>query len=190
MLTRLLTILTLAAAAVLAADGATPRDRGTVMTRGWKTVPVVTQSSPAPMVLTVDSVMYRKDVCRLYGRLSGRPNTSGCIDSLTVVDRDKRYPALDTDGFDLTHRFVWEDEGEFAIEVDFGPGRPSRELVIEVVAPGGKYSWKAERAGRPEGDRRGEGRPRRGDRPGHGNSGDRPEWGDSGDRPDHNGNDW
>lgn len=68
-----------------------------------------------PLTLTVDSVDYRADLTRLYGKLSGRPHTSQRLDGAAMDGA----AATDIDGIDFKRYFQWEDDGVIAVEIDF-----------------------------------------------------------------------
>lgn len=86
----------------------------------------------------IDSIMYRNDVTRLYGKLVGKPHTSWRIDSMKINGQE----ILDIDGVDLRRWFQWEDEGEIAVELDCQPSDAAlTKFQINTFGPKGDISW-------------------------------------------------
>lgn len=133
----------LIAAASLAAEAGNPRQ-----TFDYASMPA-TVSSALTADLVVDSIMFRSDVTRVYGRLTGIPHTSARIDGFTITadptGRRGQTRATDIDGFDFERRFQWEDSGSFPVEIDFPAMTPENNLLIDALFPGGKKSWRVTR---------------------------------------------
>lgn len=58
-------------------------------------------------------------VSRIEVYLLSTPSTSSRIDSVTLVNNNRRFTASDIDGVDFNRYFQWEDNGEILVEVDF-----------------------------------------------------------------------
>lgn len=82
------------------------------------------------LTFQVDSIDYRKDVTRIYGKVIGLPHTSHRIDDATLDINGKSLPADDIDGVDFKRYFQWEDDGFILIELDFPATAPAREMNI------------------------------------------------------------
>lgn len=110
-----------------------------------KNVRKASSQSSGQLVFLADSIDFRSDLTRLYGRLSGQPHTSGRIDFMAVilnVKTVKPLEATDIDGVDFKRWFQWEEDGIIPIEIDFPPMTPVSSLIIEVGSPKGESSWK------------------------------------------------
>lgn len=95
-------------------------------------------SSPDPkLVVTVDSVDYRADLTRVYGKISGRPHTSGRIDDVTLTAGDAVLPATDIDGVDFGRYFQWEESGVLPLELDFPPVKDHSGGILTIATPRG-----------------------------------------------------
>lgn len=84
--------------------------------RGYVSVPA---GISEPIAFTVDSIDFRKDLTRVYGKFTGTPHTSNRIDNATLYTPSGAYEATDIDGVDFRRYFQWEDEGEILVEIDF-----------------------------------------------------------------------
>lgn len=89
-------------------------------------------SASQHITLKVDSIDYRQDLTRLYGKLIGVPHTSQRIDGLTLTVSERPYAAIDIDGVDFKRWFQWEDDGVICVEIDFEPMRPLKHGVITI----------------------------------------------------------
>lgn len=100
-------------------------------------------TSTGELTLMADSIMFRSDVTRLYGKLIGMPHTSGRIDTMTLSTPDGRtVVSSDIDGVDMKRWFQWEDDGVIPVEIDFPPmKRPARATIV-VTGPRGGSEWK------------------------------------------------
>lgn len=95
--------------------------------RGLVTVPENTA-----ITFVADSVDYRSDLTRLYGRVVGRPHTSHRIDGVSITVGGQEYESTDIDGVDFKRYFQWEDDGEIPLEIDFPAIKtPTRKFVVE-----------------------------------------------------------
>lgn len=85
--------------------------------------------------LIIDSIDFREDLTRLYGRMIGRPHTSQKINRMEMKVGSEAFKAEDIDGVDFERWFQWEDDGVISIEVDFKAMKPvkSGTLIIETV---------------------------------------------------------
>ncbi len=88
-----------------------------------------------------DSIEYRSDLTRLYGRLMGMPHTSNRIDMMMLMVDNQAADATDIDGVDFKRWFQWEDEGVIPVEIDFPAMKPQRAWVVKLSGPRGESSW-------------------------------------------------
>ncbi|MDE6171169.1 MAG: hypothetical protein K2L91_07755 [Duncaniella sp.] len=91
------------------------------------------------LMIEVDSIDYRKEVTRVYGRLTGRPHTSGRIDGATLDG----IQCSDMEGVDFNRYFQWEEDGQIPVELDFPPVKTKKNVnkaggIIELYTPRGK----------------------------------------------------
>lgn len=84
-----------------------------------KTVRSFNSQSDNKLTFRVDSVDYRSDLTRIYGKLIGRPHTSNRIDGVTALTSGSALTSTDIDGVDFHRYFQWEDDGIIPIELDF-----------------------------------------------------------------------
>lgn len=84
----------------------------------------------------VDSIMYRDDVTRIYGKFKGHPHTSWRIDEATLSGTG----IVDIDGVDLKRWFQWEDDGIIPVELDFPPHLKG-EMLLQISGPKGEGNW-------------------------------------------------
>lgn len=94
-------------------------------------------SAGAHISLIVDSVDYRTDLTRIYGKLIGRPHTSQRIDRVELKNGPRIYKSTDIDGVDFNRWFQWEDEGVITVELDFEAMRPAENAQIVITTPRG-----------------------------------------------------
>lgn len=100
-------------------------------------------TSTGSLTFLADSVDFRKDLTRVYGRLSGRPHTSNRIDFISVRPTDgPQTESTDIDGVDMKRWFQWEDDGIIPVEIDFPAMSPQSGMVITVEGPRGESIWK------------------------------------------------
>lgn len=129
-----------AAAATLSMSAATPGD---VMMRGYR----VSQGSNTPAAvksigLEIDSISFRKDLTRVYGKITGPHNRSAQIDKIELRSGTNKYESNDIDGFDYQRAFQWEEDGSIPVEIDF-PAIASRPSLFTIIAatPKGTCMW-------------------------------------------------
>ncbi|MBD5344973.1 MAG: hypothetical protein HDR90_08335 [Bacteroides sp.] len=128
MSTRRNVILRLAlAVAALVAVACTAHSR---VVRGYVSAPA---GASEPIAFTVDSIDFRKDLTRVYGRLTGAPHTSNRIDDATLYTPAGAFEATDIDGVDFRRYFQWEDDGEIAIEIDFPRVKSVKTVTFTTV---------------------------------------------------------
>ena len=82
------------------------------------------------LTFKVDSIDYRNDLTRVYGKLIGRPHTSNRIDRVNMTGNSYSVEANDIDGVDFRRYFQWEDDGTIPIELDFPSARISDGIQI------------------------------------------------------------
>ncbi len=68
------------------------------------------------MKITIDSIVCRPDLSRVYCKALGRPNTSNRIDA---VNLNGKIAATDIDPIYFKQAFQWEEEGVISLEIDF-----------------------------------------------------------------------
>lgn len=91
------------------------------------------------ITFVVNSIDYRTDLTRVYGRLESRPHTSERIDELFIITpAGKKYQCTDIDGVDFKRWFQWEDEGSIDIELDFPVMKPINSFTIKSTGPKGE----------------------------------------------------
>ncbi len=82
------------------------------------------------LTFQVDSIDFRKDLTRVYGKVIGRPHTSHRIDGVTLNINNQALVSADIDGVDFKRYFQWEDDGFILLEIDFPATRPARNLNL------------------------------------------------------------
>ncbi|HBI58633.1 MAG: hypothetical protein OSJ46_08185 [Duncaniella sp.] len=82
------------------------------------------------LTFQVDSIDFRKDLTRVYGKVIGRPHTSHRIDGVTLNIDNQALVSDDIDGVDFKRYFQWEDDGFILLEIDFPATRPARNLNL------------------------------------------------------------
>ncbi|MCM1110778.1 MAG: hypothetical protein NC336_06190 [Clostridium sp.] len=107
--------------------------------------PVATgPQAPDVITLSVDSIEFRDDLTRLYGRIEGAPHRADRIDLVTMIPDGSEAALLstDVDGVDFRRWFQFEDEPSIPFELDFGPMDPLRGgFTLEVKSPKGVLGW-------------------------------------------------
>lgn len=88
-------------------------------TVGAKVVKRYSTSSSPVLTIMVDSIDFRKDLTRVYGKLSGHPHTSQRIDRAALLTGKSTHEATDIDGVDFKRYFQWEEDGIIPVEIDF-----------------------------------------------------------------------
>lgn len=101
------------------------------------------RNSSGVMEFVVDSVDFRKDLTRVYGKLKGAPHTSHRIDNMNMRLMDGTVmPCADIDGVDMQRWFQWEDDGLIPVEIDFGTITKIPDTFIIVTSgPKGECQW-------------------------------------------------
>lgn len=98
------------------------------------------------LILTVDSIDFRKDLTRMYGKITGRPNTSDRFDRITLVKPDGvMVESTDIDGVDMERWFQWEEDGRINLEIDFPAMKATDKLIINTFSPKGDGNWTVSR---------------------------------------------
>ncbi|MEZ3466559.1 hypothetical protein [Muribaculum intestinale] len=97
------------------------------------------------ITLVVDSIDYRQDLTRVYGKLIGTPHTSQRIDAMTLTSGSNAHEAVDIDGVDFSRWFQWEEDGVIAVEIDFEAMAPVRDGVITINTPRGVDTMRIDR---------------------------------------------
>ncbi len=86
-----------------------------------------------------DSIDFRADLTRVYGKLVGSPHTSNRIDAVQL--RASKAIADDIDGVDMKRWFQWEDDGIIPVEIDFPAMKFRSSVEMEVITPRGTSTW-------------------------------------------------
>ena len=97
------------------------------------------------LTFTVDSIDYRPDLTRVYGRVQGRPHTSARIDEVQYVGNSASWKATDIDGVDFRRYFQWEDEGEIPLEIDFPAMKPDAGVQLLFTTARGQSTTTAKK---------------------------------------------
>ena len=101
------------------------------------------EKSTGYITFKIESIDYRSDLIRVYGKLQGRPHTSERMDELVMILPDgRKYEATDIDGVDMKRWFQWEDSGEIDVEIDFPVIKESRSFVLKANGPKGESATK------------------------------------------------
>ena len=107
-----------------------------------RTVRNYSTTCTGPLTMVCDSIDYRTDLTRVYGRLTGRPHTSNRIDGVVLVSGGRTFVSTDIDGVDMKRWFQWEEDGFIPVEIDFAPMSPCGEAVVKAAGPRGESQWK------------------------------------------------
>lgn len=89
------------------------------------------------LTLVVDSIDFRQDLTRIYGRILGRPHTSQRIDELELDINGDKMRATDIDGVDFKRWFQWEDDGIIPVEIDFPAMSQFNGASLKITTPRG-----------------------------------------------------
>lgn len=114
----------------------------TIFSMDGKCLKVKSSRSTGTPVLICDSVDFRSDLTRVYGKLKGAPHTSHRIDGVKL--QSSGVPATDIDGVDIKRWFQWEEDGEIPVEIDFPPMKERSSLIIEAATPRETAIWTIE----------------------------------------------
>lgn len=101
-------------------------------------------SSTGSIGLIVDSIDFRGDCTRIYGKLTGTPHIANRIDNLILKGSmsHKAVKSTDIDGIDLKRWFQWEDEAIIPVEIDFPSCSSKRgRTTVSVTSPKGACTW-------------------------------------------------
>ena len=91
------------------------------------------------LMLHIDSIDYRKEVTRVFGRLLGQPHTSNRVDAVKLDG----IHCCDMEGVDFNRYFQWEDDRQIAVELDFPPTKkPYASGNIQIMTPRGESTIK------------------------------------------------
>ncbi|MCM1076767.1 MAG: hypothetical protein NC411_05355 [Bacteroides sp.] len=84
------------------------------------------------LTFVVDSIDYRQDLTRVYGKLKGRPHTSNRVDEVQYIGSGTGSVAVskDIDGVDFRRYFQWEDDGLIPVEIDFPAMKPDAGVQL------------------------------------------------------------
>lgn len=110
----------------------------------------VAVAEASPVGLEIDSIDFRSDLTRIYGKLIGTPHTSNRIDRLTLTaGTDAPCTSTDIDGIDMKRWFQWEDSFRIPVEIDFPVLNPSVSgITIVADGPKGSSKWVVTRSGK------------------------------------------
>ncbi len=96
------------------------------------------KSSAGLISFTIESIDFRDDLTRIYGKLVGMPHTSNRIDEIFIVTSSgEPIYSTDIEGVDMKRYFQWEDSGEIEVEIDFPAMKPLRNFSIKSNGPKG-----------------------------------------------------
>ena len=85
-------------------------------------------------LLYIDSIDYRKDLTRLYGKLIERPHGTIKIESVTG--------ATDIDGLDFGRWAIYDEKGIIQIEIDFGAKKHNAPFEFIIKTDKGELKYK------------------------------------------------
>lgn len=109
-----------------------------------KVVKGFTCKSAGQTAFVVDSIDFRADLTRFYGKIKGKPHFSDRIDRLTLKGAMSNTPctSTDIDGIDMKRWYQFEDSGMIPVEIDFPPFTRYRGITtIAVSGPKGDSTW-------------------------------------------------
>lgn len=99
-----------------------------------KTIRRVRYAVDPTKILVIDSVDYRKDLTRVYGKLMGRKYAPIKIISISR--------ATDIDGLDFNRWSQLEDNGRLPIEIDFPPLSYKKGFNFVIHTASGNFTCK------------------------------------------------
>ena len=102
-----------------------------------RTVKYTSTTDPV-MAVVVDSVDYRSDLTRVYGKFVGRPHTSGRVDAASLLSGKRSLSATAIDGVDFKRYCQWEADGEIHDEIDFPAVKPLKTAQLVLVTSRGE----------------------------------------------------
>ena len=104
---------------------------------------VNTDASVHTFEVRVDSIDFRDDLTRLYGRFTGTPHVAiKVMEAVLTTDSECRLAATDSDGFELDRYFQFEEIPSFNIELDFAATRPAQVIDLTLITAKGVLSYK------------------------------------------------
>lgn len=103
-----------------------------------KVVRNYSSQSNGNLTFAVDSIDYRKDLTRVYGRLLGRPHTSNRIDGIVFMGTGISLTSTDIDGVDFRRYFQWEEDKTIPVEIDFPAMKSHKSARLIFDTPYGK----------------------------------------------------
>ena len=112
-----------------------------VFTTQAKTLRNLRATSTGSIEFVADSIEFRPDVTRLYGKLKGRPHTANRIDVMKGTFGKITYNSTDIDGVDMKRWFQWEDDGLIPVEIDFPVIKDECSFSVELDGPRGESQW-------------------------------------------------
>ena len=92
------------------------------------------------LTLVIDSIDYRADLTRMYGKFVGRPHIFFFFLSITLHNGSRSYAATDIDGVVFDRWFQWEEDGVIAVEIDFDKMPEIKTGRLVIVTPRGTDS--------------------------------------------------
>lgn len=110
-----------------------------------KTVRGYESSSDNILCFEVDSIDYRSDLTRVYGKVKGRPHTSNRIDLVQLIGTGASASSTDIDGVDFRRYFQWEDDGMIPVEIDFPVVKESRCVQLLFTTAHGQSTTTAKK---------------------------------------------
>lgn len=106
-----------------------------------KTLRNLRATSTGSIEFVADSIEFRPDVTRLYGKLKGRPHTANRIDVMKGTFGKITYNSTDIDGVDMKRWFQWEDDGLIPVEIDFPVIKTETSFIVDLDGPRGESQW-------------------------------------------------
>lgn len=110
-----------------------------------KTVRGYESSSDNILCFEVDSIDYRSDLTRVYGKVKGRPHTSNRIDLVQLIGTGASASSTDIDGVDFRRYFQWEDDGMISVEIDFPVVKESQGVQLLFTTAHGQSTTTAKK---------------------------------------------
>lgn len=101
-------------------------------------------TSTGPVSFKVDSVDFRSDLIRVYGKIVGKPHVSFRFDNMILNVQKRESSWIDIDGIDVKRWFQWENSPYMPVEIDFAPKavKPGANFTISTYGPKGICIWK------------------------------------------------
>lgn len=90
----------------------------------------------------VDSIDFRPDLTRIYGKISGTPHIAINVKQIVLsTDGHNAFTPTDTDGLELDKYFQFEEMPTFNVEFDFEPMTPSNIIKIVFLTANGSLMY-------------------------------------------------